>query len=363
MNIISVFNNKGGVGKSTLSYHLAHALAELGHKTLMLDMDPQSNLTLQSISPEELELMWAQEESFIDDFTEGLAEIGGDFNAFLSAPRTVHCMLKPIEDGVIEHFKLGEIYKINDMLGLIPGRLSLHTFEDKLSKLWSDAYIGQPQALRTITSIRELCQIACDRDGYEYVIIDTSPSLGVLNKVVISMSTGFFVPCMPDMFSKFGISNIGKALKSWIGQYKTMYGLLPPKKRELFPDELVKFLGYNIYNAKPYQGNNRYNLAVAHYAYAEKLPDVVNSSIPDECKSNSDKILGEPIGGIAIMHTHNTYPAMTQKYRVPLWKIPETTKAIEGNSDWQTTVRVNQQRFEETQGGYHQFARALIERL
>lgn len=363
MNVISVFNNKGGVGKSTLSYHLAHALAELGHKTLMLDMDPQSNLTLQSIAPEELEKMWSEEEPLIDDFSEGLKEVGEDFEEFLSKPRTVHCMLKPIEDGVIEHFRLGEIYKINDMLGLIPGRLSLHTFEDKLSKLWSDAYIGQPQALRTITSIRELCQLACERDKYEYVIIDTSPSLGVLNKVVISMSTGFFVPCMPDMFSKFGISNIGKALRLWIGQYNTMYSLLPEKKRELFPDKLVQFLGYNIYNAKPYQGRNKYDLAVAHYEYAQKLPEVVNLSIPDECKSKDKEVLGEPIGGTAIMHTHNTYPAMTQKYRVPLWKIPEVTRNIPRNEDWQTTVRVNQVRFTETQEKYHDFARALIARL
>lgn len=42
MKTISVFNNKGGVGKTTLTFHLAHALAEQGFRTLLIDLDPQS---------------------------------------------------------------------------------------------------------------------------------------------------------------------------------------------------------------------------------------------------------------------------------------------------------------------------------
>src|SRR5712671_22277 len=45
MKIISVFNNKGGVGKTTLTFHLAHALGEIGYRVLLMDLDPQCNLT------------------------------------------------------------------------------------------------------------------------------------------------------------------------------------------------------------------------------------------------------------------------------------------------------------------------------
>mgnify|MGYP000583774829 CR=1 FL=1 len=55
MKIISVFNNKGGVGKSTLTYHLGAALSEKGKKVLLIDLDPQSNLTLYGLSEERLE--------------------------------------------------------------------------------------------------------------------------------------------------------------------------------------------------------------------------------------------------------------------------------------------------------------------
>jgi cellulose biosynthesis protein BcsQ len=52
VEIISIFNNKGGVGKTTLTFHLAHALSELGHKVLAIDLDPQCNLSIYSLSVE-----------------------------------------------------------------------------------------------------------------------------------------------------------------------------------------------------------------------------------------------------------------------------------------------------------------------
>jgi cellulose biosynthesis protein BcsQ len=54
MKLISVFNNKGGVGKTTLTYHIAHALAEMGQKVLILDLDPQCNLTIYGVDSEKL---------------------------------------------------------------------------------------------------------------------------------------------------------------------------------------------------------------------------------------------------------------------------------------------------------------------
>ena len=67
MKILSVFNNKGGVGKTTLTYHLSHALSEMGHKVLMIDADPQCNLTIYSITEEVIHDIWKKEDQFIDE--------------------------------------------------------------------------------------------------------------------------------------------------------------------------------------------------------------------------------------------------------------------------------------------------------
>lgn len=360
MKIISVFNNKGGVGKSTLTFHLGHALAEKGIKTLMVDLDPQSNLTLQCIEPEKLEKLWTEEEPYIEDFQEALNSEKLSFNEFLATPRSIHCLLKPVEDGVFESFSLGAVHQVSDNLGLIPGRLSLHTYEDKLAKSWSDAFLGEPQSLRLLTAIRSICLEAANKHGYEMAIIDTSPSLGMLNRVVISMSTGFFVPCMPDMFSTFGLTNIGLALKTWRTQFSTMYSVLSDKKRSTFPKDFVKFLGYTLYNARRYASQNEYELATAHYGYAKRLPQIVESKIPKECRANlDDAVIGKPIGGTSIMYSHNTLPSLAQKYRVPMWKVPGVALQNEDKS----TVSGNRETYIEKKKMYYSFADDLLSRI
>lgn len=361
MKIISVFNNKGGVGKSTLSFHLAHALAEQGIKTLMVDLDPQSNLTLQCLDPSLLEKMWTEEEPYIEDFQEAHESSGKTFEEFVSTPRSIHCLLKPVEDGVFDSFTLGEIHQLSATLGLIPGRLSLHMFEDKLAKSWSDAFLGDPQALRLLTAIRTLCLEAQKKHGYQVAILDTSPSLGMLNRVVISMSTGFFVPCMPDMFSTFGLTNIGLALKNWKSQFSTLYSVLSDRKRSSFPSHFVKFLGYTIYNARKYAGQNEYDLATAHYGYAKNLPAIIASKIPKDCYSHLlDDVVSQPIGGTAIMHSHTTLPAMAQKYRVPIWDVPSHTGLM---AEDKSTVSGNRASYIEKKAMYHSFASDLLSRM
>ena len=60
--IITFFNNKGGVGKTSLVYHLAWMLSDIGHQVLACDLDPQSNLTSMFIGEERLEVLWPDKE-------------------------------------------------------------------------------------------------------------------------------------------------------------------------------------------------------------------------------------------------------------------------------------------------------------
>ena len=131
MKLISVFNNKGGVGKTTLTFHLAHALAELGHKTLLIDVDPQCNLTIECFDEEVIHEIWEAEDPFVDDFKAARDKISPvEMNRLTSETRTIHFLLKPTEDGVGDVDSLPPPGFIAQNLGLIPGRLSMHLYED-----------------------------------------------------------------------------------------------------------------------------------------------------------------------------------------------------------------------------------------
>lgn len=216
MKIISIFNNKGGVGKTTLTYHLSHILAEMGKRVLMIDFDPQCNLTIYGIDTEKLHYIWEQEESFIEDFNAARSKCSEeDFSFFNRSPRTIHYILKPAEDGTGDLNSLPEPIKITSNLDLIPGRLTLHKYEDQIARRWNGLYSREPLSIRTVTQIRAIASKYASDKLYDFVIIDTSPSLGVLNKVIISTVDGFVIPCLPDMFSLYGIKNIGNSLREW----------------------------------------------------------------------------------------------------------------------------------------------------
>ena len=362
MKLLSVFNNKGGVGKTTLTFHLANALAEMGHKTLLIDVDPQCNLTIECLDEEVIHTIWETEDAFIDDFKAAKLKLtGAEFDTATHETRTIHFLLKPTEDGVSDLDILPPAKRLTKNLALIPGRLSMHLFEDKLARRWNDLYQGDPLAIRTATRIRELACEYADQYGYEFVIIDTSPSLGPLNKVVISTADGFLIPCAPDLFSLYGIRNIGKALGIWKKEFETIYKLLSDSKRSAFPKSFVRLLGYTIYNAKRYSGqSNKWNLGAGHLNYARQLPKAIRTFVPLEVRNAFDeKLMAEPIGETAVMHSHNTLVSMAQKYHLPMWRLPslQSLESVDA-----TTIRGNRESYEATEAAYERFAEALIAR-
>ena len=361
-SIVTIFNNKGGVGKTTLTYHLAHALGEMGRKVLLVDLDPQCNLTIISMEMEKIHDIWASEDAYIEDFAAARATTGEVAFASLTAtPRSIHFLLKPTEDGTAELDRLPPAVSLAPNVDLIPGRLTLHLFEAKIGERWSGIYQGDPLAIRTATRVRSMAYDYAARNGYEIVIFDTSPSLGALNRHLLSLADGFLIPCSPDLFSVYGIRNIGDAMRTWRKQFESIFHFISDQKRSNFPKSFVKFMGYTLYNAKRYSKyENDLNLAKAHQNYAIQIPDTINRSIDRANMIALPAVADKSIGDNAIIHSHNTFPSMSQKYHMPMWRLPDS--GILDPED-RSTIGGNQHAFRATKQAYHAFASDFLHRV
>ncbi|MGI4727200.1 MAG: ParA family protein [Janthinobacterium lividum] len=363
MKIISTFNNKGGVGKSTLTFHLAHALSELGYRILLIDADPQCNLTLYGMEVEDLHAIWEKETDYIDKIGFEESRINDpNFENLLKETRTLHFLLKPTEEGTGEIVELPPLREIGNNVFLLPGRLSLHSYEEAIASRWSDAYVGNPLAIKTISRIRTLALEYSAKYNIDYVLVDTSPSIGILNKVIISTGDGLLIPCNADMFSLYGIRNIGGALGIWRKQFEVLRSLLSDEKKKTLPLTFVKFIGYALYNTKRViktPSINPLNIAQSNYHYAKSIPTTISEFIPSDLRSNLSGLqCSENIGGTSVIHSHNTLPGMAQKYKKPMWVLPSLELDHEDN-----TIKGNRGSYEATKNNYLAFARDFITRV
>ena len=201
-----------------------------------------------------------------------------------------------------------------------------------------------------------------DLFGYDIVILDTSPSLGALNRSLLSLADGFIIPCAPDLFSVYGIRNIGNALDIWRKQFDTIFHFLSDSKRESFPRAFVKFLGYTLYNAKKRSdSDNELGIAKSHYNYARQIPTTIERFIKSENTVSYDSdSMRNSIGDNAIIYTHNTFPSFAQKYHKPMWQLPLIGELE--NVD-QSSIRPNAARYHALEDDYKRFAVDLMQRI
>ena len=326
MRIVSIFNNKGGVGKTTLSFHLACALAESGKRVLLVDLDPQSNLSLHALTEESLSAIWDEEEDFVDNYGVKREENPQKLEEIATRTRSVHFLLKAVEEGVDSLLELPPLHSVRENLWLLPGRLSLHMFENKLAQAHGQLFTNDYSAVRTVTELRNLIRKYGEQHDADIAILDTSPSLGLLNRYAISFSDGFFSPSSPDLFSLYAFKNIGKSLSEWHSYYLSVQNVLNISNREKLPDHFVKFLGYTIYNAKKSSKgiSGVEGLASTHKSYRKQLEGLIPDVIEEDLRVNYadvEKGIDE-----AIMFTHNTFPAVAQALKCPIWEASDKAR-------------------------------------
>ena len=217
---ITIYNHKGGVGKTTLTVNIAFALSSLGKSVLVVDSDPQCNLTSYLLA---------------DDVVDDLLNHSNDQRG-----QTIWSAVKPIIDNT-GSVRLIDLIEIKD-LALLPGDIRLSEFEEFLGDSWADGFKRRIGALRATSSISDLISRLAHQCNFDFVFYDTGPNIGPLNRVLLLDSDFFIVPVACDLFSTRALATLGQTVKKWIFDAGTIDAIAPDGTMVL--KGRPKFLGY-----------------------------------------------------------------------------------------------------------------------
>lgn len=194
MKSLVLFNNEGGVGKTTLTFNIASMMARQGLKVVLLDFDPQCNLSAIALEEEKLVELWDRDE-------ESGATVASAIDLVRRGKGDVHTPA---------------LIEIAPNLWLLPGDLSLSRFEQALAESWGQVHQqDNERALHVTTALHRLALRARDQIRADVLLIDVGPNLGALNRSALLAANIVIMPVAPDLFSLQGLKNIGPTLEEW----------------------------------------------------------------------------------------------------------------------------------------------------
>lgn len=305
---IAMFNNKGGVGKTTLTNNIASFISEYKDKrVLVVDCDPQCNTT---------QLLMGQE------FATNLYWENDSARTITS----ISDILQPIEDGdstISDNIIPITSSETRFNVDLIPGNPKFSVIEDRLGAAWHDLLGGDIGGIRKTNWNSVLIDKV--KDKYDFIFYDLGPSLGSINRSILIGCDYFITPMGTDIFSILGIKNISEWLTGWLNLYENSLAI----GEERFPGRLESYkidrnipirsgyLGYTVqqYITKSKKGERRPTRA--YEEIINNVPTVVESSLNNFIKNglhSEDLKLGD------VPHLYSLIP-LAQSNACPIFKL------------------------------------------
>lgn len=193
MKRIAFFSTKSGVGKTTLAYHVAHRMVDLGERVLLVDLDPQSALTATCVSEQRMEELWPDQ----DEHPETI--LGSIQHLFRGIPRVSRPHVEDLREG----------------LALVPGDLRLSMFEDLLSSAWAGGPRTDSSASFVFSAFQAAMNSAAEHHAADVVLIDVGPNLGAITRSALLAADFVITPLAPDLYSVESLHDLGETFDRW----------------------------------------------------------------------------------------------------------------------------------------------------
>ncbi len=255
--IITFFNNKGGVGKTSTLYNLSRMFAKKGKRVLAVDLDPQANLTSLTLDDEKLIELWDNPSHAQPD------------------AETIYHAVKPVMEAIGDvHLVVPQIPLNTLNYALIPGDLRLSQFEDNLAIQWNSVLGGRASGLNVTSSFARLIAWATEENQSDIVFIDVGPNLGAINRAALIASDYVVIPLVPDLFSLQGLANVGKFLVEWRKDWQN--GLERAQlQHHGYPIGRMEPIGYIILQHRERQSR----LVASHQRWADRIPEAYTRNV------------------------------------------------------------------------------------
>lgn len=314
---LTIYNHKGGVGKTTLNVNIGSALAELGQRVLLVDSDPQCNLTSFFLPDED-----------VDELLDKSDQPGG---------RTVWSALKAVSDGVGNVKSVRPFTLYNDVV-LVPGDIRMSGFEQQLGDSWNEAFKRRTSGLRETTALSDFVSLMVEEYKIDVVMYDTGPNIGPLNRAIVLDSDFLIVPVACDLFSVRALSTLGQSLRSWILDCRTVASLAPspddmlagtprimgyiPQQFRVYGQKMAKAPAYYLRRVQKQMGSDLINVL-------KKIdPSLVPSPATDtrlgEVRDFATLAQSAQLQGAALWDVDKAKPATASQARMAFYEIAES---------------------------------------
>lgn len=304
MKAIAFFNNKGGVGKTSLLYHLAWMYADLGLNVIAADLDPQANLTSMFLNDDRLEEIWT------DDGHE----------------HTIYGAFQPLLEGTGD-VAAPHVEYVSPGLNLVVGDLALSAAEDELSSQWPDCLDRKPRAFRVLSGLWRILMAAGEGAGADLLLIDVGPNLGALNRAALVAARNVVIPLAPDLYSLQGLRNLGPTLRRWRAEWAERLERRPESIADLaLPGGEMRPTGYVLL-----QHAVRLDRPVKAYGrWMARIPGEYRDSVLDEQASGKATIDNDPHCLATLKHYRSLMP-LAQEAHKPMFFLKPADGAIGGH--------------------------------
>jgi cellulose biosynthesis protein BcsQ len=303
--VLTFFNNKGGVGKTSLVYHVAWMLTELGHRVLVCDLDPQANLTAAFLSEDELAELWE----------------GKSFPP--NEASTIYRCVQPLTE--VGDLREPELTRVTSSLSLLPGDLALSGFEDQLSSEWP-ASLGSAnpyRSFRVLTAFWQIIQKGAALSEAELILVDVGPNLGAINRSALIASDSIVVPLGADLFSLQGLRNLGPALARWRQDWQKRLDHWSSPSFPL-PKGRMRPLGYVVQ-----QHSVRLSRPVKAYdRWINRIPAEYRRSVLDDGRPSENLRPADDPYCLATLKHYRSLVPMAQEARKPVFSLTVADGAI-----------------------------------